>query len=100
MKTIRMARPLSLNTGVFQSSIVANRAGTSFWEDKRTAQFSRLTRRDRPPLRIEYPGALYHVTSRGDWHEPIFDDDQDRARFLNILGLVVSRYRRRCLLTI
>ncbi|MDP2606883.1 MAG: transposase, partial [Deltaproteobacteria bacterium] len=25
------------------------------------------------PLRIEYPGALYHVTSRGDRQEPIFD---------------------------
>ena len=48
------------------------------------------------PLRIEYPGALYHVTSRGDRQEAIFDDDQDRTAFLNILGDVISRYRWRC----
>jgi hypothetical protein len=34
------------------------------------------------PLRIEYPGAVYHVTSRGDAHRPIFRDDQDRLLFL------------------
>jgi REP element-mobilizing transposase RayT len=48
------------------------------------------------PLRIEYPGALYHITSRGDRQEAIFDDDQDRTGFLNILSLVASRYRWRC----
>ncbi|HAV64485.1 MAG TPA: addiction module toxin RelE, partial [Verrucomicrobiales bacterium] len=29
-------------------------------------------------LRVEYPGAIYHVLSRGDRREPIFKDDQDR----------------------
>ncbi len=48
------------------------------------------------PLRIEYAGALYHVTSRGDRQEAIFEDDQDRQAFLNILGQVVSRYGWRC----
>jgi REP element-mobilizing transposase RayT len=48
------------------------------------------------PLRIEYRGALYHVTSRGDRQETIFDDDQDRRAFLNILGEVILRYRWRC----
>jgi REP element-mobilizing transposase RayT len=48
------------------------------------------------PLRIEYPSALYHVTSRGDRQEPIFDDDRDRTAFLNILGDVVSRFRWQC----
>jgi len=48
------------------------------------------------PLRIEYGGAVYHVTSRGDRQETIFDDDQDRTAFLNILGEVVSRFRWRC----
>jgi REP-associated tyrosine transposase len=48
------------------------------------------------PLRIEYRGALYHVTSRGDRQEVIFDDDQDRRAFLNVLAEVVSRYRWRC----
>jgi putative transposase len=48
------------------------------------------------PLRIEYPGALYHVTSRGDRQEAIFDDDQDRTAFLNILGEVVAQFRWCC----
>jgi len=30
-------------------------------------------------LRIEYPGAIYHVMNRGDRREPIIRDDQDRA---------------------
>jgi hypothetical protein len=47
-------------------------------------------------LRIEYPGALYHVTSRGDGQEVIFDDDQDRAAFLNVLVEGVGRFRWRC----
>ena len=32
-------------------------------------------------LRIEYPGAIYHVTNRGDRRKPIFHDDFDRKRF-------------------
>ena len=48
------------------------------------------------PLRIEYAGALYHVTSRGDRQEAIFGDDQDRKAFLNVLGEVISRFRWRC----
>src|SRR6266511_2175352 len=37
-------------------------------------------------LRIEYPGAIYHVMSRGDRREPIFRDDEDRKLFLATLG--------------
>ena len=48
------------------------------------------------PLRIEYPGAFYHVTSRGDRQEAIFEDDQDRTAFLNVLSEVASRFRWRC----
>jgi hypothetical protein len=33
-------------------------------------------------LRIQYPGAIYHIMSRGDRREPIFKDDADRERFL------------------
>ena len=33
-------------------------------------------------IRVEYPGAIYHVMSRGDRREAIFADDQDRAQFL------------------
>jgi len=41
-------------------------------------------------LRIEYEGALYHVTSRGNHQSEIFDDDEDRDIFLKILTDVVS----------
>jgi putative transposase len=37
-------------------------------------------------LRIQYPGAIYHVMNRGDHREPIFKDDADRERFLATLG--------------
>jgi hypothetical protein len=37
------------------------------------------------PLRIEYDGALYHLTSRGNEQKPIFRDDADRKLFLNTL---------------
>ncbi len=37
-------------------------------------------------LRVEYPGAIYHVLSRGDRREAIFKDAQDRERFLATLG--------------
>jgi putative transposase len=37
-------------------------------------------------LRIEYPGAVYHVMNRGDRREDIFKDDTDRERFLAALG--------------
>lgn len=44
------------------------------------------------PLRIEFPGAIYHVTSRGDRREPIFDDDRDRQTFLEIVGVALDRF--------
>lgn len=37
-------------------------------------------------LRVEYPGAIYHVMNRGDQREPIFQDDEDREGFLRTLG--------------
>ena len=37
-------------------------------------------------LRIEYPGAMYHVMNRGDRREDIFQDGEDRKRFLSTLG--------------
>jgi REP element-mobilizing transposase RayT len=37
-------------------------------------------------LRVEYPGAIYHVMNRGDRREVIFRDDEDRQRFLTTLG--------------
>ena len=44
------------------------------------------------PLRIEFAGALYHVTSRGDGREDIYLDDDDRQRFLEVLSEVCSRF--------
>ncbi len=44
------------------------------------------------PLRIEYPGAVYHVSSRGDRREPIAKDDTDRALFLDVLGQALQRF--------
>ena len=37
------------------------------------------------PLHIEFPGASYHVTSRGDQREPIFEYHSDRAALLGVL---------------
>lgn len=37
-------------------------------------------------LRVEYPGAIYHVMNRGDRRELIFMDDADRQRFVETLG--------------
>jgi len=37
-------------------------------------------------LRVEYPGAIYHLINRGDRREPIFRDDEDRERFMATLG--------------
>jgi putative transposase len=48
------------------------------------------------PLRIEFPGALDHVTSRGDRREPIFEDDEDRERFLGRLAEVVEQFHWWC----
>lgn len=44
------------------------------------------------PLRIEFPGAAYHVTSRGDRREPICRDDADRPAQLDILAHAMDRF--------
>ena len=44
------------------------------------------------PLRIEYPGAVYHVTSRGGRREPIAKDNIDRNAFLSIAGQALERF--------
>ena len=43
------------------------------------------------PLRIEFPGAIYHVIARGNAREPIFVDDYDRRLFLAELGKTAER---------
>lgn len=44
------------------------------------------------PLRIEFPGAVYHVTARGDRQEPIFLDDRDRLSFIDLLAQALERF--------
>lgn len=44
------------------------------------------------PLRIEYAGAWYHITCRGNERRAIFTDDKDRSRFLEILSRSIELY--------
>lgn len=44
------------------------------------------------PLRLEFAGALYHVTSRGDRREAIYRDDDDRRAWLDTVQLVCKRF--------
>jgi len=48
------------------------------------------------PLRIEYPGAAYHITSRGNARQDIFLDSKDREFFLNTLAEVVDEFNWLC----
>ncbi|MFQ5683246.1 MAG: transposase [Candidatus Binatia bacterium] len=43
------------------------------------------------PLRLEFAGALYHLTSRGNRQESIFLDNGDRRSFLDLLGKEVKQ---------
>jgi len=43
-------------------------------------------------LRIEFPGAVYHVTTRGDRREAIFVDDDDRRRLLAFVKQAMDRF--------
>jgi len=45
------------------------------------------------PIRIEYEGGFYHVTSRGNARQDIFTDTKDYRTFLTILADVVEQYR-------
>jgi putative transposase len=44
------------------------------------------------PLRLEFPGAIYHINSRGARQEAIYEDDADRQQWLDILSRVCERY--------
>ncbi len=44
------------------------------------------------PLRIEYPGAFYHITSRGNERKNIFKSARDREKFLSYLASSTERY--------
>ncbi len=44
------------------------------------------------PLSTEYPGAIYHVTCRGNERKEIFRDSRDRKSFLEILTVSQGAY--------
>jgi putative transposase len=44
------------------------------------------------PLRIEYPGAYYHITSRGNEQKDVFKSQRDREKFLEYLASATERY--------
>ena len=44
------------------------------------------------PLRIQFPGAVYHVISRGNKREPIVRDDDDREKRVDGLQCAVETY--------
>lgn len=48
------------------------------------------------PLRLEYPGAVYHVTSRGNRRELIYEDRKDQEGFLDVFANVCLRHDWRC----
>ena len=47
-------------------------------------------------LRIEYAGALYHITSRGNAQEAIYQNDVDRTEFLSLLNITCNRFNWYC----
>lgn len=48
------------------------------------------------PLRVEYPGAVYHITSRGNARQSTFLDDADRTAFLESLAQAIDRFNWLC----
>ncbi|MDZ7924872.1 MAG: transposase [Marinagarivorans sp.] len=44
------------------------------------------------PLRIEYAGALYHITARGNAQQSIYLTDKDRKLFLSLLATACERF--------
>lgn len=58
----------------------------------RSWYYTRMTR----PLRIEFPGAFFHITSRGNARKSIFRTDKDRDQFLFILAAVIKKQNWRC----
>ena len=49
------------------------------------------------PRRLEFPGATYHVTSRGDRREPSYRDDADRVAQLQVVGAAMDRFAAKVL---
>ena len=48
------------------------------------------------PLRLEFAGAFYHITARGNAQQPIFLDDTDRLQFVRLLGREIQQQQWHC----
>lgn len=48
------------------------------------------------PIRLQFPGAIYHIFARGNRQERIFLDDDDRSNFLKLLANVTQRFNWLC----
>lgn len=48
------------------------------------------------PLRLEFPGAIYHINHRGNHQEYIYLDDDDRKTFLKLLQTTIQRMNWIC----
>jgi len=44
------------------------------------------------PLRLDYCGAVWHLTARGNDRQDIVRDDHDRQAFVDLLGRCVQKY--------
>lgn len=47
------------------------------------------------PLRLEYPGAVYHLMARGHERSSLFRDEEDREKFLTLLGSIARDEKRK-----
>ena len=66
--------------------------GSGFYFSIRVAYAPVMSR----PLRLSYPGAIYHVTARGNERKRIARDDQDREWFLAMVGDMVEQHQVQC----
>ena len=48
------------------------------------------------PLRVQFEGAIYHITCRGNARNDVFLDTKDRTMFLGMLGKTIERYNWLC----
>ena len=44
------------------------------------------------PLRVEYPGAFYHIYSRGNAGEKVFKGKGDKVKFLEYIGKATEMF--------
>ena len=71
-----------------QAAGVIKRPGSNIPTPDETSYACQMAR----PLRLEFSGAVYHVTSRGDRREEILLNDADRSDWLEVLGVVCARF--------